>query len=166
MKNNSIKLILSRYKNNLLLYLVFIFISVISINISQANTTLNKSDTLIYPQERFYVSFGGFLTSLKSDVILGSQQVGLGVALNLEDAFGLDASSLVIRSEAGYHFGKRRRSLARFGYFAYFRNATKVIESEIEIDDKIYPIGTEINSKSDFQIFKGAYDLHFIWIDV
>jgi hypothetical protein len=131
----------------------------------QENNDVNRTDTLNYKWERFYVSAGGFLSGLSSDIILGSQQVGLGVSINLEDALGLQSSSLVFRSEAGYHFGKRDRHSLRFGYFGFFRDAKKVIETEIEIGDETFPVGTEVNSKFNWQIYKGSYDYSFYMDD-
>jgi hypothetical protein len=128
---------------------------------AQDNNSVNTTDTLNYKWERFSVSVGGFITGLSSDIILGSQQVGLGLSINLEDALGLQSSTLVLRGDAGYHFGKRNRHSLRFGYFGFFRDAKKVLESEIEIGDETYPIGTEINSKFDLQIYKGTYDYSF-----
>ena len=98
---------------------------------------------------------------MKNDVIIGSRQVGLGITLNLEDALGLQSTSTALRSEAEYHFGKRGRSATRFGYFGYFRSAKKVLEAEIELEDKTFPIGTELNSKFDFQVIRGTYDYAF-----
>ncbi len=128
---------------------------------AQDNNSVNTTDTLNYKWERFSVSLGGFITGLNSEIILGSQQVGLGLSINLEDALGLQSSTLVLRGDAGYHFGKRNRHSLRFGYFGFFRDAKKVLESEIEIGDETYPVGTEINSKFDLQIYKGAYDYTF-----
>ncbi len=161
MKNNSTTLPSNRYLNILFLFTLLILFTLIPLNITLANITQIESDSLEYPKERFSVNLGGFVAGLKSDIIIGSKQIGLGLALNLEEALGLESSIWVLRGEAEYNFGKRRRSLARFGYFGYFRVARKVLESELEIGDEIYPIGTELNSQFNFQIFKGTYDYAF-----
>ena len=101
------------------------------------------------------------MTGLSSDIILGSHQVGLGLSINLEDALGLQSSSLVLRGDAGYNFGKRNRHSLRFGYFGFFRDAKKILESEIEIGDETFPVGTEVNSKFNLQVYKGAYGYSF-----
>jgi hypothetical protein len=128
---------------------------------AQEKNAVNKPDTLNYKWERFSLSVGGFLSGLSSDIILGSQQVGLGLSINLEDALGLQSSSLVLRGEAGYHFGKRNHHSLQFGYFGFFREAKKVLDTEIEIGDETYPVGTEINSRFNLQIYKGSYDYSF-----
>lgn len=87
--------------------------------------------------------------------------MGLGVNLNLEDALGLNTSSTVIRGEADYNFGSNKRSYVRMGYFGLFRNANKTLESELELGDSIYPIGTELESQYNMQIIRGMYDYAF-----
>lgn len=120
-----------------------------------------KTDTLNYSWERFSFTLGGFITGLNSDIQLSSQEVGLGVTINVEDALGLETSSFVLRSEMEYHFGKRRHQTARLGYFRLLRDGFKVLDSEIEIGDKTFPIGTEVSSKFNLKIFKGTYDYSF-----
>lgn len=161
MKINSAYSFLKNMMNKIIFSLILVvFQASLDVN-AQDNNSVNTTDTLNYKWERFSVSLGGFITGLNSDIILGSQQVGLGLSINLEDALGLQSSTLVLRGDAGYHFGKRNRHSLRFGYFGFFRDAKKVLDSEIEIGDETYPIGTEINSKFDLQIYKGAYDYTF-----
>ena len=120
-----------------------------------------KSDTITYSWERFSFKLGGFLAGLNSDIQLISQQVGLGVNINVEDALGLESSTFVLRSEFAYNYGKRRRSTTRFGYFGLFRQASKVLDAEITIGDQDFPVGTEVTSKFNLQIFKGTYEYSF-----
>ncbi len=124
-----------------------------------------KPDTSDYSWERFSLIMGGFVTGLNSDLLIGSRQLGLGVCLNLEDALGLETSSLVLRGELEYNFGKRARQAVRFGYFGFFRNARKIVESDLEIGDVIFPVGTEVTSEFDLQIFKGTYYYSFYMDD-
>lgn len=129
--------------------------------LAQEGSKKSKSDSLKYNWERFSVNLGGFLTGMNSDIALGVKQVGLGVTINLEDALGLKTSILALRGEARYNFGKRKRSAVRFDYFGLFRNSSKVLESDIEIGDTIFPIGTEVNSRLNIQNFKINYDFNF-----
>ncbi len=166
MKSNFITISQNKY-NNLFIYLLFLLFAAIPLNKSIANVMLiepdsiAEPDSLKYPRERFSINFGGFFASLNNDIIVGNEQLGLGISLNLEDALGLETSSLVVRGDTEYHFGKRGRSAARFEYFGLYRTATKVLESEIEIDSTVFPVGTKLSSKFYFQIFKGAYDYAF-----
>lgn len=120
-----------------------------------------SQDSLQYQWERFSVSLGGFLTTINSNISIAGQEMGIGVNLNLEDALGLSTSSTVIRGEAEYNFGSRKRSHVRLGYFGLFRNASKILETELEIGGSVFPIGTEIDSKFNMQIYRGMYDYAF-----
>ena len=161
MKSNSAYSIFNNRVNKIIFSLILVVFQASPDIQAQENNAVNKTDTLKYKWERFSLSIGGFLSGLSSDIIVGSQQVGLGLSINLEDALGLQSSSLVLRGDAGYHFGKHNRNSLRFGYFGFFRDAIKVLESEIEIGDELYPVGTEINSKFNLQIYKGSYDYSF-----
>jgi hypothetical protein len=141
-----------------LLILFFTTILFVSVSIAGEKGPTGKTDSLEYSREKFSVSLGGFLTGLSTDILLGNDQLGLGIAINLEDALGLETSTVVLRGGVEYNFGKRHRSMVRFGYFGFFRSSNKVLESEIEIGDEVFPIGTEVNSRYDIQIFKTTYN--------
>lgn len=127
---------------------------------------LTAEDSLaIESWDRFSVNIGGFLAGLSNSIVAGSDQLGLGLALNLESALGLETSNLVLRGHVHYLFGRRHRHRVEIGYFGFFRNAYKVLEKEIEIGDEIYPVGTEISSKYNQQIFNANYDYAFYMDD-
>ena len=161
MKSNLFFPYLNRSRTSLILYLTFLAIATIPLNRTLATTAINESDSLIYPRKQFSLSFGGFLASLKNDVVVGNEQLGLGVSLNVEDAFGLQTSTTVLRGDVEYALGKRKRSIVGFEYFGLFRSASKVLESEIQIDTVVFPIGSELNSHFNLQIFKGDFDYAF-----
>ena len=146
------------YLKTSIVLLFFFLISLTSSSTIYANT---ETDSLKYKWDRFSISFGGFLAGMNDDIIFGSKQVGLGVSINLEDALGLKTSSLVLRSDASYRFGKRLRSSAKFSYYGLFRDSRKVLETEIEVGDEVFPVGTELNSLFNLQVFKGTYDWAF-----
>jgi len=128
---------------------------------AQEDPPVMESDSSAYSWERFSVNVGGFITGLNSDIQFGNRESGLGIAINLEEALDLQTSSLVLRGEAGYLFGKRMRSSAKLGYFAFLRSSTKILETEITVGEETFPIGTDVNSSYNLQIFKGTYDYTF-----
>ncbi len=140
-------------------WLLTLSISLLLIPVTKADETRHTKnyDSLNYPWEKFSVSLGGFITGLSTDILYGSEQIGLGLAINLEDALGLETSSLVLRGETDYNFGKRERHQIGLRYFGIFRNSVKDLESEITIGDQVYPIGSEVDSRFDIQIFKTTY---------
>ena len=141
----------------ILLFCVFSF----SVSAVEPNYQPTKKDTAEFKWETFSVSFGGFITNLSNDVVVGSEQLGLGVLVNMEDAFGFESNILVFRSDIDYNFGKRGRSNVNLGYFGFLRNAAKVLESEITIGDNVFPIGTNVQSKYNLQIIKAAYKYNY-----
>jgi len=113
------------------------------------------------PWDKFSISFGAFLADLSSSAIIGSGQLGLGVSLDLEDALGLDVSNLVIRGNAMYRFGNNNKHGVGFDFYSFRRKATKVLESELAIGDTVFPIGDEITSIYNLQVYKASYDYSF-----
>lgn len=142
---------------------VLVFVSLIASLTAgaQKNNYEVAPDSVNYEWERFSVNFGSFVTGMNSDIQLGSQQLGIGVIVNVEEALGLKRNATVLRSEMQYNFGTRRRHSVGLGYFGLLRNAKKRLESDIEIGDQIFPIGTEVNSKLNLQIFKAMYSYSF-----
>lgn len=126
--------------------------------LAQDSVSEATNDSVQYKWERFSVNMGFFLTSLYSDISISGTQAGLGVNLNLEDALGLNSSSFVFRGETSYNFGSKRRSHVRLGYFGLIRNSSKVLESDIEIGDEVYPVGTEVSTTYDVHIIRSLYD--------
>lgn len=118
-------------------------------------------DSLGYRWEKFTVNLGGFLTTLNSDISIMGRSSGLGINVNMEDALGLNSTTFVIRGEADYNFGTRSRSQLRLGYFGLLRNSIKILESEINIGDMTYPVGTEVTTNFDMHIIRGLYDYSF-----
>jgi len=114
------------------------------------------------PWDKFSFSFGGFLADLSSSAIIGSNRIGLGISINLEDALGLDVSGFVIRSNAMYRFGTNNKHSARADFFSFKRRATKTLESDLEIGDTIFPIGSKTTSIYNLQIIKASYDFAFL----
>ena len=128
---------------------------------AQGSLTKVEKDSLQYKWDQFSVSFGGFLTTISSDLSLMGEEMGIGLSVNLEEALGLSSSVLVLRGESEYNFGARRRSHVHFGYFYLLRNSVKTLENEIEIGDVVYPIGTDVSSRMDLHLIRAMYDYSF-----
>ena len=111
--------------------------------------------------DRLSVSFGGFFAGYNSGITIGSKDLGLGLVIDIEDALGLDASTLALRGKVIYRFGKTRKHAFAGGYFGINRNAIKVLEDSLQLGDIIYPIGTELTSKYNITIIRLKYDYSF-----
>ena len=118
-----------------------------------------------WPWERFGFTLGGFVTTVNSQVRIGDQRLGAGIDIDIEEALGLNTTSTVFRLGATYRFGKSRRHQAEFSWFELHRDAAKTLESDIVVDDVVYPVGTMVDSYLDFQIWKAAYNYSFFLDD-
>jgi hypothetical protein len=117
-----------------------------------------EKDSLEYQWDRFSASLGAFITLINSDLALKGLESGVGISVDLEEALGLSTSTFAFRAESEYNFGSRRRSYVRLGYFYLNRNSVKTLESEIEIGDVVYEIGTDVKSKMNLHLIRALYE--------
>ncbi len=121
----------------------------------------SQNDTLTFKQDRFTTSFGGFFSGLNSSVIVGIDQLGIGLSIQLEEALGLEATSLVLRGDAIYSFGKKRNKRLSLGYIGLLRESSRELGRDIEIGDQIFPAKTVLKTKFNFEIYKLSYNWGF-----
>ncbi len=141
--------------------LIFIFLFLYKVlALAQYKDSLRtQSDK--FDSNRFYINSGVFISGISSKVRFGSKELGLGIDINLEDALDLNTTNLVFRGSAGYLLGKKRRHSIKAAYFAFLRSSDKTLETELEFNDTVYPVGTEISSIFNFSIIKFAYDYSY-----
>jgi len=120
---------------------------------------LSNSDNKAW--DRFSARFGGFFASYNSGVRYRSQQLGLGIQIDLEDALGIDATVFAYRGDLRYKIGKTKKQTLSLGYFQICRSAMKVLEEELEIGDEVFPIGTDVASIFNISILRTKYDYSF-----
>ena len=119
----------------------------------------------IHNWDRFNLTFGGFFAAYNSGISVGLDELGAGISVDLEEALGLKTTGLVLRGEASYLFGKRRRHGLIGGYFDLTRTATKDLEQDLVIGGETYPIGSEVKSKLRFTIVRFKYAYNFVQDD-
>jgi hypothetical protein len=107
------------------------------------------------PWEKGSVKLGGFVAAFNSDLAFGVNSTG--VSINAEELFGLDSSLTVWRGEIMYRPGKSLRHQVDFIYSAYHRDGSTTLADDIEIDGVTYPVGTQMDSVFNFDIFRGTY---------
>lgn len=139
-------------------------ITIVAVMFSQP-VLADQDDSAKGPWERFSFNLGAFITLLNSDVRIGSEALGLGIDIDVEEALDLDTSTTVFRAGALYRFGRSRRHRLDLTYFDLRRRGTKVLERDIEFDDQKFTIGTTIDSFFNVRIFKGAYNYSFFQDD-
>jgi hypothetical protein len=116
------------------------------------------------PWAKFSFNAGAFLSSTATDVRFGS---GLGVTINLEEAFGLEATNRVFRLDTYWRFTDNRRHRVDFSWFSLKRSAYRKLTDDITInppnDDEItLETGAEVESFIDLDIFEIDYRYSFI----
>jgi len=139
---------------------ILLLISAIPVSAQDMSKKALK-DSLNFGHEIFSFSGGMFLTTLNSNISVGNSQLGLGININVEDALGLNTQMFVVRGKADYIFGKRMHSMTGISAFNFYRRASKVLETQIEIGDHIFPIGTSVSSNFNTTVIKGNYDYLF-----
>lgn len=136
-----------------------------SVLMAQEETQQPTAEVFGRPWERLSINLGGFLAGLNGDLRLGSRALGIGIDIDMEEALGLETSTLIWRAGAIYRIGKGRRHAVEFGYFALAREARKSLGSDVDIGDTTYTAGTLVNSEFDLHIIKGTYRYSFFQDD-
>ena len=121
------------------------------------------NSTYNLPWERFNVQGGAFFASLNNNVTVGS--AGAGVAVDLEQALGLDTQNTVFRLGTLYRFGETRRHRVDLDYLYFNRTASKTIGKEIVVDNVTLGVGTTVETTFNYQIIRAAYSYSFFQDD-
>ena len=110
-------------------------------------------------QETFKINFGGILNQSDSSVRVDGPN-GRGVEVDLEGIAGLqrDVSSTLLSGT--WRFSPNHR--IGLQSFSVRRTAQKAIDQTLVIDDKTYPIGTNLSTEVKTQFLIGNYQYSFI----
>jgi len=119
------------------------------------------ADDFVGPWERFSVSLGGFGALSNSDIRVGTNVLGAGLDINVEDALGMSTSQGSARIDALYRIGEKRRHRVGLGYFAFRRSGTFVADRDIDEGDIQISIGDTVNTTYDTDILKADYAYSF-----
>jgi len=109
--------------------------------------------------DRFNISFGTYLISFDTTAQL-SPVGGVGTAINLEDALGLDDRRTDFRLDGYWRFARRHR--LDFGLFYDSRSGNRAISEQIIWNDVTYDVGATIDSKFSTTYLKTAYRFAFV----
>ncbi len=145
----------NKWKNSFLKVLSSVVLLIFSYN------GFSQKDSLLFQTDRFSASFGGFYTGLGSSVIVGIDQLGLGISLELEDALGLESSAFVLRGDATYTFGKKRNKHLSLGYIGLLRKASRTLGRDVEIGDQVFDAKTVVETRFNLEIYKLSYNWGF-----
>ncbi len=116
-----------------------------------------------FPWEKFSIQGGAFFAGLSDKVTVGTN--GAGVAIDLENALGLDTQNQIFRAGAMYRIGETRRHRVDLDYLYFNRTATKSIEKDIVVDNVTVTAGTSVETTFNYQIIRAAYSYSFFQDD-
>ena len=145
----------------ILALLILFFNSLYSLGQTDAGETKTELDSTVQTNkawDRFSITAGVFFSSYNSGISFRSQQLGLGIQIDLKDALGIESTVFAFRGAANYKIGKTKKNTLTVGYFGIRRTARKVLEKELVIGDIIYPIGTDLSSVFNLSIIRLKYD--------
>jgi hypothetical protein len=105
---------------------------------------------------------------LYTDLELGAK--GLGVKIDLEDAFGMDSTTSAFKLNGFWRFTDNLRHRLGLEWSSYNRDGFRTILEDITIEDNqgnqiIIPAGSQVNSHFNFDIYKASYSYSFFQDD-
>jgi hypothetical protein len=102
----------------------------------------------------FQLSFGSFVLNLDPSVRLDGQSQ-TGTEVDWKQAFGLDETSR-FRLDGSWRFAQRHKM--RASWFNDSRRASAIVDADIVWGDEVFPIGADVSSQFDFNLYQLAYD--------
>ena len=123
---------------------------------TSGSTTANEEprDPKSYREGSFLL--GAFwVNQFNTSVTLRTEEIPIGIFIDLESDLGLTDSVVVPRARFSYRFSRRHQ--VNVGYFRVQRDRTFHFDEELEIGDVVFPIGIDVRAWSDFAIYKAAY---------
>jgi hypothetical protein len=113
------------------------------------------------PWERFSVSLGGFGALSSSDVRIGTNVLGAGIDIDVEELLGVSTSQASARLEALYRIGEKRRHRVGLSYFAFRRSGNFIATKNIDEGDIQIDIGDTVDTVYNTDILKLDYAYSF-----
>lgn len=111
--------------------------------------------------DKFRFAFGGYaLTRFDSTISLTEPNLGAGISISPQDTLGLDIENQVLRIEGYYRFHPKHA--LTYSWYSISSEGNKTIEQEFEWVDEggttiVVPLGAQVVSKLDYDIFKVGY---------
>ena len=98
--------------------------------------------------DKFYFELGAFVPKTTTSAQLDSTTLGAGTNIDFERALGITTQKTVPDAYARWRIGDRWRVEAE--YFLLNRMGSKTLQQDIQWDDKVYSVGTQVTSKFNF----------------
>ncbi|MGH8642652.1 MAG: hypothetical protein ACRET6_13145 [Burkholderiales bacterium] len=98
--------------------------------------------------DRFTFEIGGYFSRSSTQASLGPPAGGVGAVIDFENTLGLDERNLSGIAAFTWRITDRWRLDAE--YFSLNRNAARQLDAQVTWGDKVFPIGTTVETKYDF----------------
>jgi hypothetical protein len=119
-----------------------------------------SDEPIKFGEDRFKLSAGGFFPGFSSEMTIDIMADGENKTIDVEDDLGLKSSTNTFRVDGYWRVGPRHRITV--GYYALNRSGTRVLETDIEWEDVVYPVGVNIDSQVDFDVVPISYAYSFL----
>lgn len=98
--------------------------------------------------DKFYFALGAFVPKTTTSAQLDSTTLGAGTNIDFERALGITTQKTVPDTFFRWRISDRWRVEAE--YFLLNRSGSKVLQQDIQWDDKVFTVGTDVTSKFNF----------------
>jgi len=124
-----------------------------------------------FPLGKYRLSLGGYMAALDSSVSLGSKALAAGVAVDTEQALGLDNDLLVFVAKFDAALGKKRRHHVGVGWSDFRRSGFNQVTEDIIIGDITIPTASTVETDFNFQIITVKYKYSLVqaervWVNI
>src|SRR5262245_23300769 len=114
------------------------------------------------PWAKHGLILGGYLAAYDTSVRFGSQALGTGIELDLEDALDVDTSTQNLRFGGFWRVSDNLRHTISLDYNTSKRTASKTLTEDVTIGDTTYPAGQTVSSETKLGIIRAAYGYSFV----
>jgi hypothetical protein len=119
--------------------------------------------------DKFKIALGGYsVFRYDSTISLTEPEIGGGISISPEDTLGLKGTQTVLRLTGHYRFSRKHALI--YSWYSISADGNKVVEEEFDWLDEngdtiTIPIGAEVDSSLDYDIFKAGYLWSFYHTD-
>jgi hypothetical protein len=138
--------------------IIFIWATILlAIVIAQPVFAADKNEREYAPWDKFEVSLGWFLNDFNTELRVDSESLGLGTIIDVEEVLDLDEEISVWRVDGQYRFSHNGRHKIDFMLYDLSRDATRTLSRDIQFEDRVFTVGTTVDTTFNLQILKAAY---------
>jgi hypothetical protein len=135
-------------------------LAVLALLVAAPTVLADESDPILLGQDKVKFSVGGFLTKMSTGLELSVVDDDKNKVIDVENDLGLSSSRNTFRIDGYWRPGPRHRIVV--GYYSLSRSVVNTLETEIEWEDALYPVGVNIDTGLRLQVIPISYAYSFI----